>query len=280
LRLKSTSKENTEDLPDINQFLKKIKTHPYPRIYLDTNVLLSAILESEPQWRKRNPAEYENKKGIINSAKKLYEKKESFHILTSTFAIAEFMAKARTQPFGCKSYETMVEIVNDKILPPNLEIVHNVLAYPKSPRIDQRWKQNWLFAEVKLKGEAIDENGKSLGGKSFSYLLDIWGGNTESWFGGVPPHSNLFNFNPRLCNIEVSEYSAPAFEIMLFYEASKVSLETGLQIADSIHILCSRGNASILATNDGEMLKKYEQNPKLFGIKVQSTQELIEALKE
>lgn len=274
-------KDYTDDFPEIGDLLKKLKTHPYPRIYLDTNVLLSALLESEPEWIKRNPAESQKKMPTINAAKELYNKKESFHLLTSTFAIAEFMAKARTEPFGCKSYQTMVEIVNSKILPPNLEIVHNTLSYPKTPKIDKRWEKNWLLAEVKLKGDAIDENGKPVGRKDFSFILDLWGGSHQAWFGCVPsPHENLFKLNPTLSNIEISEYSAPAFEIMLFYEASKVSLEIGLTIPDAIHVLCSRGNANILATDDNRIVKKYEETPALFGIQVHSSQQIVEMLKK
>ena len=96
-----------------------------------------------------------------------------------------------------------------------------------------------------------------------------------SWSGGIPQNTNLFRLNPILSNLEVSEYAAPAFEIMLFYEASKLSIELGLKIPDAIHVLCSRGNADILVTNDRDLLK-YRKKPDKVGIHIMDIQEALQ----
>lgn len=252
--------------------------NPSPRLYLDTNVLVSAILESKREWYNAHLQEPE-KWLLIQYSRRVYDEKDSLKLMTSVFSIAEFMAQGRKQEFGKKDFGEMLDIVNSKILPPNLEIIYNSLSFQQTPKINRKWKDHWLFAELKAKGNAIDEKGKSIGVMDFWYLLDLWGRLTKGWGGGLPREVDAETFNPKLTQINISSYSAPAFEMMLFYEATKIAIDVGLKLPDAIHILCAKGKADILVTNDQKFVEKCREKPRRLGIRVKSSQETWDILR-
>jgi hypothetical protein len=128
--------------------------------------------------------------------------------------------------------------------------------------------------------DAVDDEGNPLGVMDFWFSLDLWGRSSGGWLGGVSLDTDFKTFHPKLKKINVSSYSAPAFEIMLFYEAIKISLEVGLKLPDAIHALCSKGNADFLATNDKQFYEKWEKTPRLLGVRVESTQKLLDMLRK
>lgn len=257
---------------------------PFPRLYLDTNVLVSALLESKPEWLKKNP-QTEEKIELINSSIELYNRRQSLTLMTSAFSIAEFIAQGRKQEFGSKSFDEMLDIVTSKILPPNLDVIYSSLSFEQTPKIDEKWEKYWLFAELKASGRAIDEKGAFIGDMAFSYLLDLWGRFVEGWAGALPENVNFKTFKPKLkkTEINVSSYSAPAFEIMLFYKATEIAINVGLKLPDAIHILCARGQADIIVTHDKDFFEKWQKEPNLkatAGIIVKSSQEVIDMLQK
>jgi len=246
---------------------------------LDTNVLIGALLESEPEWLKENPQK-QGKMDLIKSSRELYNNRESLKLMTSAFSIAEFIAQGRKQEFGSKSFDDMLEVVSSRILPPNLDVLHSSLSFKQTPKIDKKWEKYWLFAELKAKGKANDEKGKAIGVMDFSFLLDLWGRFTQGWGGGVPENVDWKTFKPKITEINVSSYSAPAFEIMLFYKATEIAIDVGLKLPDAIHILCAKGKADIIVTNDKPFFEKWQKTPRLLGIDVKSSQDTLEILRK
>lgn len=70
-----------------------------PRIYLDTNILISAILESNQQWKQKHAKEFQGKREQIESAKEIFHGWEHRmgYLNTSTFAIGEFIGRGSKQ---------------------------------------------------------------------------------------------------------------------------------------------------------------------------------------
>jgi predicted nucleic acid-binding protein len=252
---------------------------PFPRLYLDTNVLIEAILESNLKWLKANPQE-PKKLESIKSSLELYNNRQSLKLMTSAFSIAEFIAQGCRKEFGSKSFDEMLDIVTSKILPPNLDMIHTGLSFKQSPKIDKKWERYWLFAELKARGEAIDDKGTALGEMDFTFLLDLWGRFISGCGGGVPEKTDFKTFKPKITKINVSSYSAPAFEIMLFYKATEIAIDVGLKLPDAIHVLCAKGKADIIVTNDGDFSKKWQKTPRLLGISVKSSQKTLERLRK
>lgn len=79
----------------------------FPRIYLDANVLVSALMESESEWLREHPQE-PKALALIKSSRELYDKRESIKLMVSVFSIAEFIAQGRQEKFGHKSVDEML----------------------------------------------------------------------------------------------------------------------------------------------------------------------------
>jgi hypothetical protein len=271
--------EKSELVSEIKKALEKKRSkNPYPRMYLDTCVLVNILLESDTNWQQKYKPDAE-KMAAIKASLTLYEHRQKLELSTSVFAIGEFIAQGRMSDFGNKSFDDMIEIVNNAILP-DIKITYNDLSFKQTPKIDKRWGKYWLFAKLEASGQAVDDDGKAIGSISTSTTLDLVGGTASSWTGGVPNGKDIFQFNPQLTNIEVSSYSAPAFEIMLFSEATKTALDLGLKLPDAIHILSSRGRADMLVTNDKPLLQKYKKKQKWFGIRLISSPDMIAFLQK
>lgn len=245
-----------------------------PRIYLDTNVLVSAILESDKEWLKAHPQRIE-KQQLIQTSEEIYNKWEPRHLKTSVFAVAEFISTGRTEHHGRKSYDEMFEIAGNKFLS-KCQIININLNFEKLPKIDKRWEKHWQLLDFKGKGEAI-QKGKSMGMMEIYYMLGINMQLIQGYGGSIPKDFNRKVF-PKFKQIRSSSYKAPAFEILLFSRASEIANELNLHISDAIHIISAKGEAEYIITNDKKFYEKWENNPVLrrkAGIDVKSSTKFL-----
>jgi len=118
-----------------------------PRIYIDANVLISAILESDPVWKRNNPNEYNRRRDYIDTSYKIYDRWKPQNLKTSPFAVGEFISKGQTPQLEGKTYDEMLDIVNRSILS-KCQIVYSNLKFPKLIRINEEWKKFWILAEA------------------------------------------------------------------------------------------------------------------------------------
>jgi len=241
---------------------------PIPfRCYLDTDVLVSAILESDPNWQKKHSKDAQSRAEKIQASEKvlfseyLYAEKPK----TSVFAISEFISKGRTERFGKKTFGEMYDIVSKEVSS-RCEIINAEISQQGLPKIDSQWEKYWMFANISCNAETIDRrNNQPLGPKdlTFIYSLTQAGVHSSIGFGGSlplpePKYMKIVKFNSIQC-------SAPAFEILLFTKASEIANEYDIHLGDAIHVLYAQGNAEHIITNDSDFYKKWNDNPSFRG---------------
>jgi len=249
-------------------------------IYLDTNVLVSAILESDGEWLKNHP-QNQKKHAAIAASAELYSKWGPENLKTSVFSVAEFISKGRTEPFGRKSFEEMFEIAADKILP-KCQILHVNLPFEKLPNVDKRWKKFWQLVDVRGKGTAV-QKGKPYGIMEFSLTLSTDMQLAKSFFGSIPEGFNMQGDFPLFRDVQSSSYAAPAFEILLFSKISEIANSLNIHFTDAVHVLYARGEAESIITNDGPFAKRWKDDSELkskAGIDVKNSVEFVEFCKK
>jgi predicted nucleic acid-binding protein len=256
------------------------RLYPLLRIYLDTNVLVSAILESDEEWLKTHP-QNQKKLATIAASAELYSKWGPENLKTSVFSVAEFISKGRTEPFGRKSFEEMFEIAADKILS-KCQILHVNLPFEKLPNVDKRWKKFWQLVNISGKGTAV-QKGKPYATMEFSLTLSTDMQLAKSFFGGIPEGFNVRGDFPLFRDVQSSSYTAPAFEILLFSRISEIANALNIHFTDAVHVLCARGEAEFIITNDEAFAKRWKDDPELknkAGMDVKNSVEFVEFCKK
>lgn len=240
-----------------------------PRIYLDTNILISAILESEDKWKQSHIGQYKHKKKQIESSKEIYYGWEhrADHLKTSTFAIGEFIGRGNIQ-FG-KSFQQMLDIVDREILTRCKVLKVENLSY------DAKLIPKRMQKEIHL----VEIIGKAQVGTEFRYMLTLNMGIGKMLSGG--PEVAGVNYD-NLVMQEIKSYRAPGFEIMLYQKASELANKYGLGLADAFHLFYAQGQVEYLITNDRGFLNRWKKDPKVekeTGVKAMSSTDLVELCK-
>jgi len=258
---------------------------PVPsRLYLDTNVLVSAVLKSDPEWQRVHQGDVRRDAQVIETSRKilladyLYKLKPK----TSVYAIGEFISKGRTEKFGKKTFEEMYKLVSKEIFT-RCEVINAELHQQGLPKIDSIWEKYWMFAKIHCNAETIDRrNNQPAGVKDLQFLLAL----TETGVypmmgGGVGPPIDLKNV--KIVKLNSIECSAPAFEILLFTKASEIANEYNIHLQDAIHVLYAQGNAEYIITNDSKFCKQWEVNPEFrakSGLEVKSAVSVFQWCKD
>jgi len=244
------------------------------RIYLDTCVLVSAIFESDPAWQQIHQKEAKSKNEEIQASKTIL-KTNICELKTSTYALGEFISMGRAKKFG-KTLQEMFNLMSAEIFP-RCDILPSNLAFQDIPKLDEKWRKIWTFAEINCNADIKDvRSGESLGSRNISCSLskDLVCMHTKDGM------ENFGDFEIEKFNS--LEYRAPAFEIMLFTKASEIAIRCNIHLTDALHILYAQGNADFILTNDEEFYKKWANNPQLeqeTGVRVKSTVEFVNDVK-
>lgn len=121
-----------------------------PRIYLDSNILTSVFLETDPQWQAANPAEFQRKSRLIDASRKIYMGWEHRAELlkTSTFAIGEFIGTG--SKFN-KTLEETLKIVDNEILT-RCKLCKSVELRYDRQIIPERMRHEIRLAEITCEG--------------------------------------------------------------------------------------------------------------------------------
>lgn len=235
--------------------MKKDKSLILPRVYLDTNILISAILESDPSWQAGRSLSCK-KKANITTSKEVFDRWESKNLKTSTYAIAELISKGRTKEFS-KSYEQMMVLVSKTVLP-RCEVLHSTIKETTIPKLDKQYGERWRLAHILVEGEVVGENGSPKGSGYFEVILQTIGNLVTSWGGafGLEGKGSIKDVN-RI------EYSAPAFEIMLFSKAAEIAINYKINLPDAIHLMYAKpSDIDIIISNDENFKSDWDKVPK------------------
>jgi len=253
---------------------------PYD-LYLDTDVLVSAVLESDPRWQQDNQGEYRKKADEIGASRKilladyLYDEKPK----TSLYAISEFISKGRREDFGKKTFAEMFDLVSQDIFS-RCEVVNAELHEEGLPKIDSQWEKYWMFARVRCDADAVDrKSGQPSGAKDFDFVLSL----TKEGIGSVKGISGFGSpksfGNIKIVRFNTIDVSAPAFEILLFTRASEIANKYDIHLGDALHVLYAQGNAECILTNDAKFYKKWDNNPNFSqesGVQVRSAVSFVQ----
>jgi len=228
--------------------LSKPRNLILPRIYVDTNVLVAAILESELPLPQN-----EAKASFISNSCELLNKWEPTAVHTSNYAVGEFIARGRAEPFS-KSYTEMLDIVKNKILS-RYQIIDGRVEMERKVLGLSEWPKRWLLAEANFKGEAQSAKGDKIR-HDYSRVLAIDGSIAQSRGGGVPHDYREQDY--KLTRADSFSYIAPAFEILFFNKASELAIRYGIPFGDAIHLVYLTQERSIthLVTDDDDFHKK------------------------
>lgn len=250
-----------------------------PRIYLDTNVLISAILESDKKWQRDHRREAYKKREEINTSERLYNEWEPKHLKTSLFAISEFISTGRTGRFS-KTFKEMMEIVANKILP-KCRILYAKFPVPKPFKLDKRWREYWILGKATCRGMAKNRKGNSLGMQEVGVILTTDMRLVRHFSGGIPRGEKIPAASDVVIEkIEQMSYGAPAFEILLFNKASELAIAYDLHLSDAIHLLHAKNRAEFIITNDKNFIKRWEKidpdQKKKMHLKLVTSKEILE----
>lgn len=234
-----------------------------PRIYLDSNVLVSAILESDPKWQRIHSKEAKAKRVEIKTSNDLYSEWEPKRMKTSLFAISEFIATGRSDRFN-KTFNEMMDIVAKEILS-KCEILYANFVVPNPSVIDKRWNNFWILGKSSARGLMSDGKGNSLGMQELGAILTIDMRLVKHIAGGVPLGVGFPNPSEVIIEkLEQMQYGSPAFEILLFNKASELAISYNIHLSDAIHIYHAQNAAEFFVTNDKKFIKSWDKiDPKL-----------------
>lgn len=249
------------------------------RVYLDSNVLVSAILESDPNWQQTHREEAQSKAQQIQASRKIFLTSVR-ELKTSVYAVSEFISKGRTERFGHRTLEEMLNLASDEILS-RCEILYFDMRHGRLPRIDSRWDRNWMLAQIRCNAETVDRrNNRPLGFKNIHLSLGTDLSQSKNTIGTGDlrdfEHAKIVRFNSI-------EYRAPAFEILLFTKASEIANECDVHLGHALHVLCAQGRADFILTNDQKFHGSWETNPGLVGrtrVRVESAVRFVQTCQD
>ncbi len=193
-----------------------------PRIYLDANVLIDALLtEKKPLERDR--------KAMKEEAKKLWENWRGPAIKVSPHSIAEFIAVGKSDEYRY-NFKYLLGVIKNDIAPPKCEFIHAELGDDKETLDNINAFHKWLFASFKIEGEAI-LNGMPIGLREVEMGFDV---KYNLWRRGFPlnPDDKLL-----FTNVTSGKFVAPYFEFELFKKASEIAIDKKIPLGDALHFM-------------------------------------------
>ena len=214
------------------------------KFYLDTCVLISAILERE------NSADNTKKKENIKFSKILWDNSGKFTFKISGYVLGEFIGIGRNGKFG-KSLEEMMNIYRSEISK-KCGLIHFKYDSKKDELFDPLTFDEWIFAEIYLGGDTKSQDGKELGKQSLRKIITLSGDECVSQFGGLPD----LDLHPVFTKIDKIEYKAPFFEMFLFTQMASYSIRYNMSLKDAIHYCYAKWeNVNRIITTDENFLK-------------------------
>ncbi|MFQ5758303.1 MAG: hypothetical protein ACE5IF_01345 [Candidatus Bathyarchaeia archaeon] len=247
----------------------------FSRIYLDTNILIAALLESDSQWKRKNPRISQKKRESIQDSSRILREWEyrADALKTSTFTIGEFVGAG--SKFG-KTTKEMLEIADDEILtrcklcePPHLRYEREA--------IPTRMRKEIRLAEVRCSGPQT-ENGAPIG-DAFVFMVTLDMSIAHMISGGGPQMMRPYDLSKVKVD-KIESYRAPGYELMLFHRASELANRYNLGLADALHLLYAQGQAEFIVTDDVRtFVKRWEENPQFereTGVKVWTSKRMLE----
>ena len=224
----------------------------YPRLYLDTNVLIDAILEIDPKKAERRNAS----RAILNNWEQNGARGGGMSV--SPYVIGEFIAKGRTAPHN-KSFSDMIKLVETYILP-RCQILYTSFSLEEISSLNPEGDRAWILAKKNIRGMGIiRETKEKLGildfetiwGMDMSEVISYGGGLP---YGKMPPVDHVV---PE--TVEEGSIQAPAFEILLFNIASELAIKYKMHLSDAIHLLyANTREIDIIVSNDNKLRKSWE----------------------
>jgi len=253
----------------------------YPRLYLDTNVLIDAILETDPKKNER-----------INTSKAiLYSWKERVALggglNVSPYVIGEFISKGQKEPFK-KSFSEMIELVENHIRV-RCKILYTSFSLEDISSLNPKWNKGWMLAKKQVRGMGIIlETKEKVGIFDFEMIWNMTLNEIPSFGGRFPLEMDISeimrkNYHIIPEDIRSGSIQAPAFEILLFNMASELAIKYKIHLSDSIHFLYSkRKDVDIIVSNDKKFRKRWESiDPKLkTRLEIKSSKEIVERFYE
>lgn len=257
---------------------------PVPfRVYMDTDVLISAILESDPEWQRDHKVEAKRRSQVIQASNMIFtaDYMQRWKPKTSVYSISEFISTGRRR-FG-KTFTEMYELISKEVFP-RCEVINAELHQQGQglPKIDSQWEKHWIFSDIHCKGDMVDRrSNKPLEMRDLKFISSLTStGVYHSKMGGVVSGTSYPDLNKvRIAKLKSIKCSAPAFEILLLIKASEIANEYNLHLSDALHILYAQGNAGIILTNDEKFHKQWDKNPKFqqkSGLQVKSTVDFVQ----
>lgn len=225
-----------------------------PRIYVDTCILTSAFLESDPKWQTTHSAMYKRKKRLIEASREIIMGWEyrADRLKTSTFAIGEFIGTG--SKFN-KTLGEMLRIVDSEILTKCRLCKTPDLKYDKQI-IPEKMRHELRLAEIVCEG-VRDQKGELVGNE---FILTLFLDMTLSRM--ASSSGSLASLDFRQVKLDkIRSYRAPWFEIMLFQKASELANKYDLGLGDALNLLYAKGEAEYLVTNDNNFVKRWKSNP-------------------
>lgn len=239
-------------------------------IYLDTNIVVSATLETDPTWQANHPCDA--KKVIeISSSKEILEKWDKRNLKVSPYTIGEFISIGKRQ-FN-KTHEEMLAIVSNTI-EQRCTILQSIITEKEVPKLSNDPLDNlWQLANINLEGDAIDENGRPVGKGNVRIIVHTSGIVSTAWGGFGSTIGNL-----KIRKLSKVEYSTPAYEMMLFSKAAEMSLKYGINLRDAIHLVYIRcEEIDVIVSNDKDFQRWNNLPKELKGdIEVMTSEQVLE----
>ncbi len=240
------------------------------RIYVDTNVLISATLESDLKWQEEHCSEAKNKEVQIATSREIFAKWDTQNLRLSPYTLGEFISKGKKR-FN-KTHEEMLALVSE-IMGKKCTLLQSTITERQVPTLSKDYDDNlWQLANINLEGEIEDESTKSLSKGSVRIIVNTSGMVSTSW-GGFGSTID----NPKIKILSKVEYSAPAYEMMLFSKAAEMSLKYDINLSDAIHLVYAKDDEiDIIVSNDADF-ETWNKVPKeLTGrIKVMTSEQVL-----
>lgn len=213
----------------------------WQRYYLDTNVLIDALLEDIEDYRANDDP---RKVSCIESSSLILDQCPKEYLMSSPYALGEFIGTACTQKFG-KSYDEALELAIQKILP-RCKILHSkVQVKPEIIRLMERFPVN---IEIEYRSDT----------KRWGEVLGVLGERGRFYSG---PRGR----RPSRLEAKTMFVSAPAFETLLFAKASEIKGQSGVHFADAVILTYVKApdgtnEVDIVCSNDCRMTERWNKN--------------------
>ncbi len=230
-----------------------------PRIYLDSNVLIDALLPEKKPLGK-------DKQTMKDAAKVLWENWRGPAIRISPHCIAEFIAVGKSAEYRY-DFDYLFGVISNEIVPPKCEFIYAELN--DDPEISESLNslQRWTFASFEIEGEAT-LNGKPIRSYNIGMGFDI---RKNLWTKGFAKTNENLTFT----KVTSSKYIAPYFELALFKKASEIAINYKIPLGDALHLIYTTPDKiDILVTHDIEHFRsKFDEINK---IKIRTAREILD----